>query len=180
MTALIVPASFQDIGEAFEIGIDIGMGVIDRMAHPGLRRKVHDHLKAMPRKQRSHRRTIREIGLHEGEVRMPAQDLQPGLLQRRIVIGVEAVEADDVAALSQQLARDVEADKARRPRHQYCLIRHRIPSGSRRNSAAPVLHLFSRRIEGVAITRLPAYCQIGLKTIPRQRSSAHGVELRCF
>src|SRR6185437_11804929 len=64
---------------------------------------------------------------------------------------------------------------------QYCSIRHHIPRGSRRESAAPVRpRLFSRGIEDAAITRLPGYCQIGSKTIPRQRSSAHRVELRCF
>ena len=137
MTALIVPTSFQHVGKAIEIGIDIGMGMIDRMSHSRLGRKMHDHLEAMACKQRRDRRTIHEVGLHKGEVGMLAQDLQPGLLQRRIVKVVETVETDNVAAFGKQPARGVEADEARRPRDQYCSIRHRFPRGSRRESAAP-------------------------------------------
>ena len=81
----------------------------------------------MPGEQLGHRRAIGEIGLHESETRIGAQDIEPRLLERRIVIGVEIVEADDVAALAQQPARDMKADEARRTRDQYCPIRHRIP-----------------------------------------------------
>ena len=96
MTAFIVPASFQNIDKALEIGVDVGMGMIDRMAHAGLGREVDHHRKPMLGKQRSHRRTIRQIGLHETEPRILAQDVQPRLLQRRIVIIVETVQADDI------------------------------------------------------------------------------------
>ena len=34
-----------------------------------------------------------------------------------------------MTALGQQLAGDMKADKTRRTRDQYCLIRHRIPKG---------------------------------------------------
>ena len=74
----------------------------------------------MPGKQRGDRRTVGKIGLHEAELRIRAQDVQPRLLQRRIIIIVEIVQTDDIAALGQQLARDVKADKARRTRDQYC------------------------------------------------------------
>ena len=115
MTAFIVPASFQNIDEAFEIGVDVSVGMVDRIAHAGLGREVDHHREPMPGKQRGHRRTIRKIGLHETELRILAQDVQPRLLQRRIVIIVEIVQADDMAAFRQQLAGDMKADKARRP-----------------------------------------------------------------
>src|SRR5450756_257612 len=127
MAAIIVPASLQDIEEAFEIGVDIGMGVIDRMAHAGLGRKMHHRRETVLGKQTSNRRTVGEIELHETKARMLAQDVEPRLLQGRIVIAVEVVQADDIPAFGQELAGDVEADETRRSRDQNCLIRHRIP-----------------------------------------------------
>src|SRR5258708_39385956 len=40
MTAFMMPTSLQDIEESLEIGIGIGMGMIDRMADAGLRPKM--------------------------------------------------------------------------------------------------------------------------------------------
>ena len=70
MTALIVPASLQDIAETFEIGIDVGIGMIDRVAHAGLGREMDHHREAMFGKQRRHRRPVGQIDLHETEPRM--------------------------------------------------------------------------------------------------------------
>ena len=44
MAAFVVSAAFENIEEAFEIGIGIGMWVIDRVADAGLTRHV-DHLR---------------------------------------------------------------------------------------------------------------------------------------
>jgi hypothetical protein len=54
--------------------------------------------------------------------------------------------------LGHELAGDVKADKSRRTRDQYWLIRHRIPKGIGFGPAARAgLSLFTCRIEGVAI-----------------------------
>ena len=37
-----MPATFQHIDETFEVGVDIGMRMIDRMTHARLRREM-DH-----------------------------------------------------------------------------------------------------------------------------------------
>ena len=37
-----VPAAFQDVEEADEIGVDIGVRILQRVAHAGLGRQVHD------------------------------------------------------------------------------------------------------------------------------------------
>ena len=42
MAAFVVPAAFEHIEEAFEVGVGIGMGMIDRMADAGLCRHVND------------------------------------------------------------------------------------------------------------------------------------------
>jgi hypothetical protein len=55
---------------------------------------------------------------------MAAQDVQSSLLQGRIIVTVEIVESDNGAALGQQPAGDMKADKAGRTRDEYCSIRH--------------------------------------------------------
>src|SRR5882672_1539487 len=104
--------------------------MLDRIAHAGLGREVHHESKTMLRKQCGDRRTIREIGRHETELRMAAQDIQTGLLQGRIVVTVEIVEPDNGPALRQQPAGDMKPDKTCRTRDEYCSIRHRAPKGS--------------------------------------------------
>src|SRR5471030_1539094 len=167
MTAFIAPASFQDIDKAFEIGIHVSMGMIDRMAHAGLSRKMDHRGEPMLCKQSRHWRTIRKIGLHETEPRIVAQNIQPRLLQCRVIISVETVQTGNVAAFGQQPTRDMKADETRSPRNQYCLIRHRIPGATiearRFGSAAPALSLFTRRIEGVAIPSCAAIARLALK-----------------
>jgi hypothetical protein len=158
----MVPASFQNIDEAFEIGVDIGMGMVDGMAHASLGREVNDRRKPMFGKQLTDRGTIGKIGLHEIELRILAQDIQPGLLERRVIVAVEIVQTDHVAAFGQQLASDMKADKTRRTGDQYCLIRHRNLEGTGRlRRAGP--SLFSRRIEGVAIPSCAAIARLALK-----------------
>ena len=49
------------------------------------------------------------------------------MLQGRIVIAVEVVETDDLAAFGKHLPRNVKADKARRTRDQNCAIHHYLP-----------------------------------------------------
>ena len=54
MTASIVPAAFQHIEKTLEIGIGIGMRMVDRIAHAGLGGEM-DHLrKAVLGKQLGH------------------------------------------------------------------------------------------------------------------------------
>ncbi len=54
-----------------------------------------------------------EIELHKGEIGLALQDVEARFLQLRIVIVVDDIEADDLAAGRQQALRNVESDKAR-------------------------------------------------------------------
>src|SRR3982074_3024621 len=163
MTAFIVPASFQDIDKAFEVGVDISMRMIDRITHTGLGREVDHHRKSIFCKQSRHGGTIREIGLHKAEARILAQDIQSRLLQRGVIVTVEIVQTDNVTAFGQQLTRDVKADKTRRTRNQYCLIRHRNLEGIGFQLRGPERSLFTRRIEGAATPSCPAIARSALK-----------------
>ena len=90
--------------------------MIDRMAHAGLRREMDHSWKAVFCEQRVPltARSARSI-CTKREARLAAQDVQAGLLQRRIVIAVEIVQTDHGAAFGQQPAGDVEADETRSP-----------------------------------------------------------------
>ncbi len=126
MAAAMVPASFQHVDETREIGVDIGMRMVDRIAHAGLCREMHHFGKTMPGKQAFRRRAVGEIDPLERKAALPTQDVEPRLLQRRVVIVVEIVETDHGAAFGQQPPRNVKADETRGPGDQYRLIRHRI------------------------------------------------------
>ena len=81
MSAFIVPAPFQHIDEALHVRIDIGMGMLERIANAGLRREVDDHGKAVSAQTALDRRPIRQVDLFEGEARIPPQYFEAGLLQ---------------------------------------------------------------------------------------------------
>ena len=100
MPAAIVPAAFENIGEADEIGIHIGVRIDQRMAHAGLRREMHHERKAMLREQGRHAGAIGEIELDKAKAVELGQLRQPRVFQLRIVISVQIVEPDNLAAIA--------------------------------------------------------------------------------
>ena len=58
---------------------------------------MDDDREAVPREQRRHRYAIRQIKPLELK-RRSCENIEPGLLQRRIVVGIEIIDADDTAA----------------------------------------------------------------------------------
>ena len=127
MTALVVPATFEDIEEAIEVGIGIDVRVCERMADAGLPREMDHPGETVPGEQRRDLGPIRKIGMNELESGLRPQQIEPRLLERGIVKVVEIVEPDDMTAFGQQLARDMKADETRGTRNQYGLFRHPIP-----------------------------------------------------
>src|SRR3954451_10612831 len=127
MTAAMMPAPFQHVEEASQIRITIGMRIVDRVAHAGLGSEVDDGRKSMLCKQLIGDCTIGEFELHETELRMLPQDIQPQLLQRRIIVAVQIVEPDNRAAFRQELTSDVKSDETGGTRDKDRLIRHCIP-----------------------------------------------------
>ena len=137
MLAIVVTAAFQDVDEALEIGIDIGMGMLQRVAHAGLRREMDHHGEATLSEQRLCRRTVGEVELHKAEVGLALEDIQARFLQLRIVIVVDDIEANDLPAGRQQPLRDVESDKPGGSGDQYRIVRHAISSAQSRHSSMP-------------------------------------------
>ena len=68
MLAIVVAAAFEHVDEALDIRIDIGVGMLERIANAGLCREMDDHGKAVLREKRLCCRAVREIELHKGEI----------------------------------------------------------------------------------------------------------------
>ena len=133
----MVTASLEHIEEAFDIRIRISVRIFERIAHAGLGREMNDDRKAMLREQRLRGLPIGEVGLHEGEVGLAFEDIETRFFQRRIVIVVDAVETDNLAAGRQQTLRDVKADEAGGAGNQDRFVfhsLHRFCAHSRHNS----------------------------------------------
>ena len=118
------------------------------MAHPGLRREVDDAGKILVgRDQGEHRLVIGYVELGKNKAGFAAQLGEPSLLQTRVVIVVDAVDADDAFAAVEQRAGGMEADEPGDPgdenRHKAPGINERLPyrlvaTGARDNFAPSV------------------------------------------
>ena len=97
-----MPASFQNIEEAGEIGVEIGVGILQRVTDTGLRGKMHDGSEFAVAKHGFYALAIGEIDLVKTEVVEFAENSDTRVLQRRIIIVVDAVEAHDRAASLQK------------------------------------------------------------------------------
>src|SRR6478752_3455484 len=113
MRAAVVPTSLKDIEKALEIGIGISVRLLDGIAHACLRSEMNDNREFVFAEQRRDRGSICQIRPHKAKARLAFQQLQPRLLQSRIVIAVDAIEANDRAAFGQQLPHQMKTDEAR-------------------------------------------------------------------
>ena len=64
-------APFKQVDKALQVGVRIGIRMIDRMAYAGLRGEMHHRAKFCPREKWLHRRAVGHIG---------ADELEPGVL----------------------------------------------------------------------------------------------------
>ena len=97
-----MPAAFEDVQGAGDVALDVGVRVLERIAHAGLGGEVHDLVEALVREQVLDQRPVLQRAFDHAEVAMGREALGARTLERRVVIGVEIVEADDpVAALEQ-------------------------------------------------------------------------------
>lgn len=88
------------------------MRVLQGVAHAGLGGEMHHDLEAIALEQRLHPGTIGEIELQEGETMVLLEQIEPCMLERRVVILVQIVDADDRLPCPQQILRQMEADEA--------------------------------------------------------------------
>lgn len=116
----IMPASLQDIVEAKDVGLDIGVRVGDGITNPGLGGQVHHHSRVVLLKNAGNQVLVRQIALDKGPARVGLfvsrfpNLTQPVFFDGDIVIVVDAVQADEVhlGHFFQQAKRQVRTDKA--------------------------------------------------------------------
>ena len=95
MAAAVVPAALQDIDEAVKVGFGVSVRVLQRVSHTGLGGQMYDDRKAISLEQRLHSGAIGQIQLEEREVRVLFEEIEARVLESRIIIFVDVVDADD-------------------------------------------------------------------------------------
>ena len=102
MAGFTVPASFQNIEKTGEIGVEIGMEILQRVTDTSLRGKMHDGTEFAVTKNGFYALAIGEIDLVETEVVEFAKNGYTRVLQHRIIVVVDTVDAHDRAASLQK------------------------------------------------------------------------------
>jgi hypothetical protein len=108
----LVAAALQDVGEAHQVALDVGAGVRERVAHPGLGGQVDHPAGAHLGEEPRHGGAVGEVDALVAVARVPREARQARLLEGDVVVVVDHVEADDGLAPLEQALGDVVADEA--------------------------------------------------------------------
>src|SRR5262249_38379851 len=106
---------FEHVEETDEIRVDVRRGVLDRVAHPGLRREVHHRVEFLRREKPCHALLLDDVELAEIEAGARLEAIEPRLLQPHIVVIVQIVDAHDAVTAIEQAMRERGADETRGP-----------------------------------------------------------------
>ena len=112
MSRRVRPSRFEQLERAGEVRLEVGAGIVDRVAHPRLSREVDDHVGTLAGEEVAQQAGILQPGLHGSEPGMLRQHGVAPLFQRDVVIVGHCVEAGDARALVQKPFRKVVADEA--------------------------------------------------------------------
>jgi hypothetical protein len=99
---LVVAAALEDVDEADQVAVDIGVGVLDRIADTGLRSEVDHLVELLGGKKLLHAGPVGDVQLDEAESGMAGQSGQPAFLEADRIVVVQVVEADDFIAARQE------------------------------------------------------------------------------
>ena len=114
----VVPAAFDDMEETGDVALHVHVGILDRVAHPRLGGQVHHALEFLAGKHRLHGGAVGNVDLREAKAIESGQNLQSRRFQRRVVVAVEVVDADDLVTQGEQRLRGVKPDEPRRARDE--------------------------------------------------------------
>jgi hypothetical protein len=115
MFGLAVTANLEDVEEACEIGVKIGVRMIKRVPYTGLHGEMHDRAKCAVREHRLGKLAVGKIEAMKAEILKLPQHRKPRLFKPPIVVGIDIVNADNRAATLKQAARQREPDEAGAP-----------------------------------------------------------------
>ena len=121
---------FQHVEMSGQIGLAIGFRVINRVAHAGLCRQMHDLGDRDVRGGAAQGSTVGNIAFHKTKrIVVRFQRIKPPLLQRGGIIAVQIVQTDNPFTTLQQALRHVKADKAGHAGHKICHMRSKLFQG---------------------------------------------------
>src|SRR3546814_4819012 len=89
MLDAVVAAGLEDVHEADDVGVDVGVRVLERVAHAGLGGEVDHPLRLEVGEGRVERGAVLERRAPEGEALQRRQARKPGFLQSRVVVRSE-------------------------------------------------------------------------------------------
>src|SRR5262249_39921506 len=124
MSGFAVPATLQHIDKTGEIGIQIRVRILQRITNAGLCGQMHDRPELGLAKDAFDGATLGEIDLMESKFVEFPENGQARLLQRRIVIIIDAVYADYCAAAFKEPSSQRKADETRGAGNQDGILRH--------------------------------------------------------
>src|SRR5271155_4083088 len=111
MCGLGPSTALQNIEKAGEIGVEIGVRILQRVAHSGLRGKMHHRSEIAVAENCFHGFAIGKVdAVKRKSLKLP-QHGKTRLFERRIIIGIEIVDTDDRAAAFENTSRQRKADK---------------------------------------------------------------------
>jgi hypothetical protein len=126
-----VLAGLEEGDEAGDVGVDVRRRVLHGVAHAGLRREVEHVGEGHDVEELGQEAAVVDVALHD-EHAVAAQQRAARLLERGVVVGVEAVDADDAVAALAERQRAVRAHEARGARDE-----HGQPRGRPRRRPPP-------------------------------------------
>src|SRR5215469_2704533 len=124
MSGLAMPATLKHIEKTGEIGIQVGVRILQRITNAGLCGQMHDRPELGLAKDAFDDAAFGEIDLMESKFVEFPENGQTRLLQCRIVIIVDAVHADHRAAAFKEPPGQRKADETRGAGDQDGILRH--------------------------------------------------------
>jgi hypothetical protein len=107
-----MPAAFQHVERPHDVAAHVGVRIFKRVAHAGLGGEVHHAHEFLALEKLCNARVVGKIELHEAEFRVRGETREACLLERDVVVSVEAVETDDLVTARQKALRGVETDES--------------------------------------------------------------------
>jgi len=125
-------ATLQQVDETHQIAVDIGIGILQRIAHAGLGGQIDDDVELFGIEKPGHSFAVLEVHPAEPQLRKrrapafvaggPAGDSQigqTGEFEPHVIIIVERIDSDDLRSLCEQCARQMMTDESGRSRYEY-------------------------------------------------------------
>lgn len=113
----VIPATFKDIEESVDIGVQIRVRVVNRISNTCLGSEVNDSVEWILMENVCNRITVGEISFEKGEVFQSPQRLESRVLQCRIIVRVDVVDPDYLMPCSTQFMGYGTSDKPCSTRH---------------------------------------------------------------